>query len=125
MTSRIGKSNLQKCTFIVITNYIESQSDESVETRKTVAVEIKRDDRKKFGETHTNYENVKMGPIPHPSEIRARVREPKPSGAKMHLPLAGSHQPLAYKQHITEGHRSRSREKIHQKDQGSAEECLQ
>ena len=84
---------------------------------------MRKNSKEGKAEADVNPPNAQVASKSPTRERKSRSREPKPSGSKVHLPLAGSHQPLAYEHSGTEGHRSRSDEMIRHKGQGSAEEC--
>ena len=88
------------------TRKTDSQSDGNVETRIVTVVKVEQESGNKLLQEDRNIENVQQ---PNAESERAyRVREPTAIGAKVHVPFAGSHQPLAYTSCDTERHRSKS-----------------
>ena len=91
------------------TRKTDSQSSGTcnMETRIVSTVEVEKGNGNRYVQEERDIQNVQQREAD--SERACRIREPTAVGAKVHVPLAGSHQPLAYTASDTGRHRSRSR----------------
>ena len=78
-----------------------------METRIVGTVEVEKGNDNKAVQEDRDFQNVQQREAD--GERAYRIREPTAVGAKVHVPLAGSHQPLAYTTGDIERHRSGSR----------------
>ena len=78
-----------------------------METRIVSAVKIEKENGNRPVQEDRDFQNVQQREAD--GERAYHIREPTAIGAKVHVPFAGSHQPLAYTAGDTGRHRSRSR----------------
>ena len=78
-----------------------------METKIVSAVEVEKGNGNRPLQQDRDFQNVQQREAN--GEGAYRIREPTAVGAKVHVPLAGSHQPLAYTASDTGRHRSGSK----------------